>query len=164
MTPTPFHLNNPRFESHPAILIAGIADRYTPATKAAIPSLWMRFVPYLGKISGQLGSSTYGVCLNFGDNGAFDYLCAVQVDNASQLPPEFVSVQLPTRSYAVFAHTDHISRIALTWQAIFGDWLPSSGCTLERELQFELYTDAFDPRTGTGLVEIWIPLKAGPEA
>ena len=46
-------------------------------------------------------------------------------------------------------------------QAIFSQWLPAAGCTLEVEPNFEVYTDQFDPHTGTGLVEIWIPLKAG---
>jgi len=70
-------------------------------------------------------------------------------------------VKIPRKTYAVFSHTGHISNLHLMWQAIFSEWLPVSGCTLEEEPNFEVYTDRFDPRSGTGLVEIWIPLKEG---
>lgn len=78
------------------------------------------------------------------------------------VPDALTAVEIPRKIFAVFSHSGHISGLPETWRAIFAEWLPTSGCTLEVEPNFERYTEAFDPSTGTGLVEIWIPLKAGP--
>ncbi len=158
------HLTPPRFAEHPAITVAGLSQRYDRQTKAQIPALWQRFVPYMGNIPGQVGSTSYGLCHNYGADGSFDYLCAVHVTGSPSLPAELSTFEIPHGIYAVFSHTEHISTLHLTWQAIFSQWLPASGCTLEEEPNFEVYTNQFDPRSGTGLVEIWIPLKEGPAA
>jgi len=157
-------LSPPRFAEHPAVSVAGLSQRYDQQTKHQIPALWQRFVPYMGNIPGEVGSTSYGLCRNYGAGGSFDYVCAVQVAGSPSLPAELTTVEIPRTTYAVFAHTEHISAIGLTWMAIFSQWLPVSGCTLEGEPNFEVYTDQFDPRSGTGLVEIWIPLKAGNAA
>ncbi len=164
MPATAMSLKAPRIAEHEGMTIAGLAQRYSLQTKGAIPALWQRFVPYLGSIAGQVGSDTYGVCFGYQPDGTFNYLCGVQVTAGQTLPAEFTAVEIPHKTFAVFAHTEHISVIGATWLAICEEWLPSSGCTLEGEPNFELYTDAFDPSSGCGLVEIWIPLKAGTAA
>jgi AraC family transcriptional regulator len=149
-----------RFAVQEPIVVAGLTARYTPLTKAGIPALWHRFVPYLGNIPGQLGSQTYGVCHSYRAD-SFEYLCGVQIADAVSLPSELTAIEIPQATYAVFAHTGHISTIGATWQAIFKQWQAASGCTLRGEPNYELYTGQYDPQTGNGLVEIWIPLKAG---
>ena len=158
------HLTPPRFAEHPAIVVAGLSQRYDQQTKHQIAALWQRFVPYMGNVPGQVGRTSYGLCRNYGAGGSFDYLSAVQVAGSPSLPAELSTFEIPRGIYAVFSHTEHISTIGHTWMAIFSEWLPASGCTLEEEPNFEVYTDHFDPRSGTGLVEIWIPLKEGPAA
>jgi AraC family transcriptional regulator len=150
-----------RFSEHPAIDVAGLSQRYNRQTKHQIPALWQRFVPYLGSIPGRCGGTSFGLCHNYGADGSFDYLCGVHVAGSPTLPAQLTTVKIPRKTYAVFSHTGHISNLHLMWQAIFSEWLPVSGCTLEEEPNFEVYTDRFDPRSGTGLVEIWIPLKEG---
>jgi AraC family transcriptional regulator len=162
MQETPNTPQAPRFADHAPIIIAGMVDRYNQKTKGKIPQLWRRFVPYLGSIPDQVGNDTYGVCYNFGPDDSFDYLCGVQVAGSKSVPDGLTAVEIPRKTFAVFSHTGHISGLPATWQAIFADWLPASGCTLDVEPQFERYTEAFDLQTGTGLVEIWIPMKAGP--
>jgi AraC family transcriptional regulator len=152
-----------RFAGRESIVVAGLTERYTPLTKVQIPVLWQRFVPWLGDIPERAGEETFGVCFNYGTDGSFGYLAGVRVTEAVSLPTELTAIEIPAATYAVFAHTGPVSTIGATWQAIFHQWLPASGCTLEGEPNFELYTDQFDPRTGTGLVEIWVPLKAGTE-
>ena len=77
----------------------------------------------------------------------------------SSLPADLSRLWIPAQRYAVFSHRDHISRIRSTWHTIFSQWLPESGYEVVNAPDFEQYGEEFDPRTGTGLVEIWIPIK-----
>jgi AraC family transcriptional regulator len=64
------------------------------------------------------------------------------------LPGEFSRVRIPARRYAVFPHSDHISRIRATVYTIWNKWLPASGYRHADAADFELYDDRFDPRSG----------------
>ena len=154
-----------RMEDGKVLLIAGLSVRYAfdedagLPTRAGIPGQWQKFSAYLGKIPGQVGSTAYGVCSAFDSEGCFDYLCGVEIRDAAGLPPELARLRLPAQRYAVFAHRDHISSISRTWDAIMSQWLPKSGIEALNAPQFEKYTEAFDPRTGLGGLEIWIPIR-----
>jgi AraC family transcriptional regulator len=58
----------------------------------------------------------------------------------------------------VFAHRDHVSSISATHYAIMADWAPRSGIDPAETLNFERYDERFDPMTGLGGVEIWLPV------
>ena|SRR6185437_7127190 len=153
-------LDAPRFESGKPLLVAGLGERYNGESSKAIPSLWQRFQPYLGNISGAVGSAAYGVCCNGDDEGNFDYIAGVEVKDFSALPAEFSRVRIPAQRYALFRHAEHISTIRRTVNTIWSRWLPQSGHEAADAPNFERYAEAFDPRTGLGGVEIWIPLKS----
>jgi len=149
----------PRFENAGQLLIAGLAERYhCDGSSAAIPSQWQRFVPHLGRIPGQVGGVAYGVCYNSDDAGNFDYLCAVQVADFSQLPGDWSRLRISAHRYAVFEHRDHVATIRRTWNTIWNKWLPESGHRAVDAPDFERYSENFDSRTGTGGIEIWIPV------
>jgi AraC family transcriptional regulator len=152
-------LEAPRIEDGKPLLIAGLVERYDNATNTAIPAQWQKFVPHIGAIPGQIGTTTYGVCCNGDDEGNFDYVCGVEVASFSDLPAEFGRVRIAPRKYAVFVHRDHVSTIRRTINTIWNKWLPDSGREVADAPCFERYQD-FDPRKGTGIIEIWIPLKA----
>ena len=59
----------------------------------------------------------------------------------------------------VFTHREHIAAIRQTWLTIFSKWLPESGYKLAEGPEFERYGEDFNPRTGSGGVEIWIPIE-----
>jgi AraC family transcriptional regulator len=59
----------------------------------------------------------------------------------------------------VFFHRQHIAAIRSTWNAIWNGWMPQSGHTPADAPLFERYDERFDPRTGQGGVELWIPLE-----
>jgi AraC family transcriptional regulator len=120
---------------------------------------WQTFVPHLGKIPAQTGSKTYGVCFNFDGTGNFDYMCAVEVSEAAPLPPPLMHLPVTEQNYAVFTHRGPISEIGKTWDAIYSEWPEKSGDTLVQAPQFESYSEDFNPQAGTGIVEIWIPVK-----
>jgi AraC family transcriptional regulator len=67
-------------------------------------------------------------------------------------------VRIPAQQYVVFTHRGHISTIRSTWHTIWNTWLPGSGHEVADAPDFERYDAVFDPRTGIGEVEIWLPL------
>jgi AraC family transcriptional regulator len=152
-------LEAPRFEDGRVVLVAGLGERYTFDTNQGIPFLWQRFVPYIGHIAGQVGHATYGVCCNMDGNGSFEYIAGVEVREFADLPPELRRIRIPKQRYAIFSHRDHVSALRLTVYTIWNKWLPASGYELADSPDFEFYGDKFDGATGTGTVEIWLPIK-----
>jgi AraC family transcriptional regulator len=152
----------PRFETSKAMLVAGVGERYNHAAAgtAAIPSQWQRFHQKVEEIPERVGQVAYGVCCNGDDSGNFDYIAGVEVADFSDLPREFSRVRIPEHRYVVFTHSDHISTIRRTIDTIWNHWLPQSGHTVEDAPNFERYDEKFDPVTGYGGLEIWVPIKS----
>jgi AraC family transcriptional regulator len=148
-----------RFEDGGELLITGLKERYSLETRSNIPNQWERFLPYLGKVAGQVGGESYGVCWNSDAECNFDYLTGVAIGADAGLPQSFTQVQIPPQRYAVFTHRGHISSIGETLHGIWGKWLPTSGFRPAEGPCFERYTEDFDPQAGAGSVEIWIPIE-----
>jgi AraC family transcriptional regulator len=153
-------LQPPRFETGKALLVAGISERCTHENGGAgIPNQWQRFHQKVGDIPDRAGQVAYGVCCNGDDSGNFDYVAGVEVSDFSDLPREFSRVRIPEQRYAVFTHRDHISTIRRTTNTIWNHWLPASGLKAADAPSFERYDQNFDPLTGNGGLEIWVPVK-----
>ena len=133
MEPTRTTLKPPRYKESGPLRLAGIPERYTPATTGGIPAQWQRLVPHLGHIPGQIGAVTCGVVSNTEDG--CDHLCGV------------------------FLREQHRSGIQATWKAIWNQWTPASGARVADAPELECYTEAFNAITGAGGVEIWIPVE-----
>ena len=67
-------------------------------------------------------------------------------------------VSIPAGRYAVFTHSGHISDLPKTVYTIWNKSLPDAGLNTREAPDFELYDCRFDPLTGRGDVEIWIPI------
>jgi AraC family transcriptional regulator len=152
------NLPAPRFITSEPLLIAGLGERYTCESGAAIPGQWQRFHQSVANFPGRIGQVAYGVCCNGDDAGNFDYIAGVEVPDFSDLPREFSRVRIPEQKYAVFTHSDHISTIRRTINTIWNQWLPASGLKAADAPNFERYDKNFDPLTGNGGLEIWIPV------
>jgi len=154
------NLQAPRFETARPFLVAGLGERYTwESGGPAIPGQWHRFHQSVESIPGRVGQVAYGVCCNGDDSGNFDYIAGVEVSDFSDLPREFSRVRIPEQRYAVFTHRDHISSIRRTVNTIWNHWLPASGLNAADAPSFERYDENFDPLTGNGGLEIWVPVK-----
>ena len=77
---------------------------------------------------------------------------------AGVLPPDFMSLKLTARRYAVFPHTNRVSEIAKAIETIWTKWVPDCGLKIAQSPCFERYSADFDPAKGKGVAEIWIPL------
>ena len=150
----------PRFATSKPLLIAGIADRCTLENGGAgIPNQWQQYHQNVDRIPARIGKVAYGVCCNGDDSGNFDYVAGVEVADFSDLPREFARVRIPEQKYAVFTHSEHISTIRRTVHTIWNHWLPISGMKAADAPNFERYDEKFDPLTGNGGLEIWIPVR-----
>jgi AraC family transcriptional regulator len=149
----------PTFRHGHALLVAGLNESYTRDTRARIPQQWERLAPHLGKVPGQVGQDAYGVCHAAGTD-CLEYRAGVAVSSPERLPAGFTTVQVDARRYAVFIHPGHVSALPATIDAIWSKWVPSCGLSVAQAPCFERYTPEFDPGTGLGGMEVWIPLGA----
>jgi AraC family transcriptional regulator len=156
-------LEEPRMEDRKTLLVAGLMKAYTASTVNEIPLLWRELSPYIGKIPGQVDRKAYGVVYNM-KKPELAYLAGVEVSTASEVPDEFNVVRIPDMTYAVFPHRGNVSTLKDTIAAIWSEWLPASGLRIvqgDEEMPdvVEQYGEAFDPATGTGDIEVWVPIK-----
>jgi AraC family transcriptional regulator len=153
-------LEPPRFERRERIYFVGLEERHAMATGLNVLGQWQRFTPFMEDIPGRMDAAVYGVTLAFDPrDGGFTYLCAVEVEGGETPPPGLKAVVIPPQLYAVFRHRGHASAIGETNAAIWHGWLPNSGFKQSEALSgFERYDAAFDPATGEGGFEIWLPL------
>jgi AraC family transcriptional regulator len=149
----------PRFADCKSLKIAGLSRRFSTHDTAGIPGLWQSFGQHIGSIPGEVRGVAYGVCYN-ADGASFDYLCGVEVLSLRDLPPGFVALEVPSSLCAIFHHGGHVTDIHALMRAIFSDWLPTSGRQAAAAPILERYGPEFDPRTGAGGFDIYIPLKA----
>ena len=155
----------PRIENRDAILIAGSQKHYTAQNLNELESQW-ESLPF-GKIPGQRGKVGYGVVFDGKENECdFEYLAGAEVSTFDGLPVNFARMSVPAQKYAIFPHRDHVSKLRNTIDAAVKTWLrqalangiaapPSPG----QPWMIEYYGEDFDPKTGTGTMEVWFPVK-----
>lgn len=152
-------LGPPRIERRPRMRIAGLLERHDLSRGNPIPAQWQRFSPYIGNIDGAVGLATYGL-VGLSDGPFCDYLCGVEVGDSADIPPELAIAELPSARIARLGHRGHITSIRSTIEAVYRQWLPSSGEVQTDPSRFvEFYGGDFNNRTGLGTVEIWIGLR-----
>lgn len=150
-------------KDHSAMTVAGFDQRFEASGDAGIPALWRRLGPLLGGIPGQTGDAAYGVMCDFTQVPfGYRYLAGVEISGQPQLPEDFSTFLIPAGNYAVFEHSGHIATLKTSCEAIWSRGLPRSGLLpVEGGAWFEKYDASYDPATGLGVVEIWIPVQEG---
>jgi AraC family transcriptional regulator len=141
----------------PALVLAGRNGTFPIGPSDGIRELWERFMPDYGKIAGQIGTLAYGVCHQFDGKGHMDYMAAVAVVNAGDVPGYLHTLIIPARRVAVFRHEGDISSLSKTWRRIFEEWLPAAKLSVADGPQFEVYDFSSDEETG--IIDIHIPVK-----
>ena len=138
------------------LILAGRNKTYKVGPDPAMKEQWASFMTDFGKIEGQVGFNAYGVCHSFGD-GMMDYLCAVEVKDAGQVPGYLYTLTIPAQRTAVFAHEGPLDGLPKTWSNIYETWLPAAKLEVAQGPQFEVYGEAFNK--GEERIEIFIPVK-----
>ncbi|MBV8683727.1 MAG: AraC family transcriptional regulator [Caulobacteraceae bacterium] len=156
--PIRIRLGPPRFQDADEILALGLRERRSFGDLRAIADQWRRFGPEVGAIRNKADPIPIGVLMQSDDEGAFDYACAVEVTDFSDAPADLARLRVSAQRYVVFHHAGHVSGLGATYRAILEDLLPEAGLTLAEGPSLERHRPAFDPRTGEGGVDVWLPL------
>lgn len=159
-------MTSPRFVRCEPLLIAGQREFLTENADKEIPLLWQKFMLQEHRILHRVNRNFYGLCIRSEKSkDDFYYMAGCLVTDFTDLRREFSPIILSSETYAVFIHDQHVSKIRETIAFAFDEWLPNSAYRLvERPTQslhfFELYTEEFNPDTGFGGMEIWIPVAS----
>jgi len=153
---------SPRIEAAGPLLIAGLRIPLDAQAAQKIPQLWNEFVASQHTLAQRVGEVNYGLCVH-AHGYEYQYLAACAVWDFNGLPDRFSAIVIPAQQYAVFAHRGSVANIKATIDFAFDQWLPDApyrhATGAENTVHFfERYGEQFDPLTGTGDIEIWLPL------
>lgn len=148
----------PRFETLDAFSVTGLFTRYAMPNLSGIPAQWQALRQELAEVVKQPDMRFYGVCMQALDSNEMDYGACVPSSFVPNLPKDFRRFEFGASSYAVFEHRGHVSSIGQLWMTIYSNWNPDWGKGSGAIPPFERYDARFDSKTGTGLVEIWLPV------
>ena len=143
-------------------IISGLSMKCTTSNDLKnAQSLWLELGLYMGKINNQIDNISYGLCLEIDEGIGIEYLAGVEVSEDVDLPEGFITKRLPEFNYAVFEHQGHVSTIFQTCDSIWKEWIPKSEVTKPEGANFffERYGEGFDPISGKGDIEIWVPVE-----
>lgn len=148
----------PRFESKDAFHVTGLFQTYQMGNFGGISNQWQAFRGLLGPIKDPSSLQYYGISFQDPETGLVNYGTAVDADKIINPDAELKNHSFPKQTYAVFTHKGHVSGIGQLWMSIYNQWNPEWGKGSNTVPPFETYDARFDPTTGQGVVEIWIPV------
>ncbi|PUA27237.1 MAG: hypothetical protein B0W54_11555 [Cellvibrio sp. 79] len=152
----------PRIEQAGPFLIAGLREPLDENAPQKIPQLWQQLISRWDEITQRVNTVDYGLCIHLHSHEYY-YMAGCGVWDFTGLPESFSPFIIPSHTYAVFTHNGSVLNIRDTIDFVFDKWLPSSGykhaTAPENALHFfERYGEKFDPDTGSGDIEIWLPV------
>ncbi len=130
------------------------------------PLLWRGFMPRRKEILNAIGTDLY--CVQQYDNlnivtpdpnSLFDKWATVEVSSFDTIPTGMESLIIPPGSYAVFLHKGSAATGHISFQYIFGEWIPSSVYTIDDRPHFEVLGERYKNNDPDSEEEIWIPVK-----
>jgi AraC family transcriptional regulator len=147
-----------RIEQSNPVILAGRNGTFPIGPSPGIKDLWASFMSDFGKIEGQVGYRSYGVCHSFDGKGNMDYMAAVEVKDAGQVPGYLFTLSIPARRVAVFTHDGPLDTISSAWARIFDEGLGNAKLTVATGPQFEVYPEDMGLEGATTPIEIHIPV------
>lgn len=150
------------------VCIVGIRGTTTLACNR-IPDLWAQFNPLCGQIRDRtIPMHGYGICEvdpdfdmgSFNEHTEYSELVGVEVAGFKDIPAGMTARVLPGGKYAVFTHQGKLESLSLTYDHIWGTWIPCSGCELDLRDDFEFYDERFmGADHEQSEMDIYIPIK-----
>ena len=144
----------PELRERQAFRVVGLSVACSFENTSAIPGLWQAANAREGEIEGAVPGAAYGVCCDHDETGRFRYVAGVEAAGKTE---GMDHVDIPAGRYAVFTHKGHVSDLPKTVYTIWNKSLPDLGLEPAKAPDFERYDKRFNPETGRGAVEIWVP-------
>lgn len=133
-----------------------------------IPQLWNDFMGRMDEIKNDKNTGCYELhpydsnfkTENFSEKMEFEKWAIVEVVNFENVPNGMETHTLKAGQYAVFIHKGSMSRIQMSFDYVYGTWLPNSEFEFDTRDDFERYGDKYlGPENPESETEIWIPIK-----
>src|SRR5688572_25394763 len=128
--------------------------------------LWKSFMQRRKEIQNIIGTEFYSVqvfdaeyYVKFDPGKEFMKWATVEVTDFSAVPEGMETMTLTNGLYAVFLHKGAVSTGPVTFQYIFGTWLPRSGYVIDIRPQFEILGEKYKNEDPDSEEEIWIPIR-----
>ncbi len=158
----------PQIIERDPVMIVGIRDKTTIRTNK-IPEMWKSFNPRINEIRNRtIPFRGYGICevdplyamTEFNEDSEYNEIVGVEVNQPEDIPEGMVAKLLRGGKYAVFTHKGKINNLMMTYDYIWGTWIPYSGYELDLRDDFECYDDRFlGPDDDRSQFDIFIPIK-----
>jgi len=147
----------PKIESKSAFTVVGMKCR-GKNEKGEIPALWQELMPRIREIRNlATGGESFGVMDNYDEaSGNFDYIAALGVSTAQDLPEGMVSWDVPAQKYVVFGF--EFANVREASQESYAS-LPDLGYKHAAGPEFEYYPAEFDPNKPESLMYLYIPIE-----
>lgn len=96
----------------------------------------------------------FGIYSDMSDDEEFDYTVGLLVEELSTWYDNYSRHVLPASEYARFSVQGDTSQLENAWRYIYGSWMPNSGRSRQKGLDFEIY---YPEKT-----DIYIPMQPHP--
>ena len=153
----------PKFVKFEGAKVLGIGKALNEDRIGEIKDLWNDFNQFCENKNIPHRKS-FGICMkNHQDiqkasDETFIYVAAVP-EAAATNADGMVNCELPAGNYAVFTYSGSIANFPELVMQIWQHWVPENQQMYRDGPDFELYDERFDPKTGSGEVDVYIPVK-----
>ena len=128
--------------------------------------LWQSFMPRRKEIKNHLNKDFYSIEIykphffdQYNPDTEFQKWAAIEVTDFDQVPNEMNTIVLPSGLYVVFLHKGPASDGPITYQYIFGTWIPNSEFEIDNRPHFALMGQKYKHDDPDSEEEIWIPVR-----
>lgn len=129
--------------------------------------LWNSFQTTRKDLQNTIGTDLYSVQVydpdldfkDFTPATEFTKWASIEVSNYNFIPEGFETLKLDGGLYAVFIHKGLPSNFPVTFQHIFGVWLPQSDYLLDNRPHFEVLGEKYKNNDPESEEEVWVPIK-----
>lgn len=149
----------PEFLDLPGCEIVALSGDFTVATRHKIPALWQDFWSRKWCFDGIEESAAYGISYAMCPDGRFSYAAGRYITPPPEtLPLGACRLTLSAGRYAVFRDQGPVTDIPKLFDAIFMQWLPTSGEVQREGPVFERYPYHADASPEFMRYEVWLPV------
>lgn len=156
----------PRIETLPTTFLIG-QKTATSLVSDKTRELWQSFSPRKKEIKNLASEDLYSVEIypgpeyfqHFDPTMEFEKWAAVAVSEFDEIPKDMDVLTIPSGKYAVFHYKGKPSEVMETFKYIYGEWLPTSGFTIDRRPHFAVMGSKYKGEHPDSEEDFWIPIK-----
>jgi AraC family transcriptional regulator len=157
----------PQIVEKPPLQVVGLEAAFIHALSAeatnaeVIGPLWDKFIHRAREVPNRIGEEMFGIIYGRPEKerahpDELQYIAAVRVSTAKEIPRGMVEWTVPAGTFAVFTHRGPIQAIRETVREIYRVWLPQSAFRHAEIADVELYDHRFHCDRDNSEMEYWV--------